>query len=69
MNKNLREIFTSNRESLSGIRLPASADYGCATVRDLHTIHPLSRKYNLSNGIKYILGMETTRPPGDRSFN
>lgn len=40
MNRNLFGISTSNRESFLGIRLFNKLNYGCATVRDLHTIHP-----------------------------
>ena len=60
MNKNPQQIFTSNRESILGIRLSAPADYGCAPVRDLHTIHPLSGKYRLFYGkvsLNSVLGI------------
>lgn len=40
MNK-IPEILLQIAKVFLGIRLTANADYGCATVREFHTIHPL----------------------------
>lgn len=40
-----------------GIRLPTGVDYGCATVREFHTIHPLFCKYKpffISRSLQFI---------------
>lgn len=37
--------FTSIRESFWGSDFLLFVDYGCATVRELHTIHPILYKY------------------------